>query len=207
MRIHIIRHGLTHANLEHRYQGETDAPLCPEGRERLKKADFTPQRVFASPLRRAGETAQVLFPGAEPIEVSGLAEMRFGIFEGHTWRELSEGPFGDFYQKWIDSGGTLAIPGGESRAEFCERVCAAFDAAVRLAEKDGLEEIAFLAHGGTQMAVMERFALPERDYYSWNGRPGEGFVLETVPGLCAERRFRLLYREDFSVPLKGEEEC
>ncbi len=29
-----------------------------------------------------------------------------------------------------------------------------------------------MAHGGTQMAVMERYACPRRDYYTWCGQRG-----------------------------------
>ena len=35
-----------------------------------------------------------------------------------------------------------------------------------------------LAHGGTQMAAMERFAVPHRDYYAWCGPNAGGFVLD-----------------------------
>ena len=47
---YLIRHGRTAGNLERRYIGSTDEPLCPEGRQeisglRAPEAD----RVFASP--------------------------------------------------------------------------------------------------------------------------------------------------------------
>ena len=35
MRLELIRHGETALQKEHRYQGITDAPLSPEGREKL----------------------------------------------------------------------------------------------------------------------------------------------------------------------------
>jgi len=45
-------------------------------------------------------------------------EMDFGAFEGHNYQELSGDPA---YQRWIDSGGTLPFPEGESREEFIRR--------------------------------------------------------------------------------------
>ena len=58
-KLHLIRHGLTSANLEGRYIGSgTDLPLCEEGRAgllELKQQFEYPQvgLVFTSPLLRA----------------------------------------------------------------------------------------------------------------------------------------------------------
>ena len=35
MTVYLIRHGQTQGNLERRYIGSTDQPLCPAGREAL----------------------------------------------------------------------------------------------------------------------------------------------------------------------------
>ena len=41
------------------------------------------------------------------------------------------------------------------------------------------EKEAFLVvHGGTIMAVLDRFSEPHRDYYDWQIRNGEGFQAE-----------------------------
>ena len=40
------------------------------------------------------------------------------------------------------------------------------------------ELLVILAHGGTQMAAMERYALPRRDYYAWCGPNAGGYVLD-----------------------------
>ena len=36
-KIHILRHGLTQANLEGRYIGRSDPPLCEQGRAQLRE--------------------------------------------------------------------------------------------------------------------------------------------------------------------------
>ena len=69
-KLHLIRHGMTAGNLQGLYIGSgTDIPLCDEGRAQLKelKERFEyPQvdTVFSSPLVRAVETANILFPNA-----------------------------------------------------------------------------------------------------------------------------------------------
>ena len=76
-KIHLIRHGLTRGNLEGRYIGVTDLPLCPQGRaqleELLEQGEYPMvERVYVSPLLRARQTAQLLFPGWEPVELAGV---------------------------------------------------------------------------------------------------------------------------------------
>ena len=42
LNILFIRHGQTQGNLERRYIGSTDQPLCPEGREALAGRQLPP---------------------------------------------------------------------------------------------------------------------------------------------------------------------
>lgn len=56
-RIAFIRHGMTQANLDGRYIGTTDLPLCREGAdqlyEKIEKYDYpSVQKVYTSPLKR-----------------------------------------------------------------------------------------------------------------------------------------------------------
>lgn len=37
-----------------------------------------------------------------------------------------------------------------------------------------------VAHGGTQMAALERFAVPHKNYYSWCAPAAGGFVLDAA---------------------------
>lgn len=82
------------------------------------------------------------------------------------------------YREWVDSGCRSPVPGGESMERFCQRTCAAFEALMDREAEAGEPLLAIVAHGGTQMAVLERFALPRRDYFSWRGPLGGGFVLD-----------------------------
>lgn len=45
-----------------------------------------------------------------------------------------------------------------------------------------------VAHGGTQMAALERFGRPARDYWDWQSPPGGGFLLETDAERWAKTR-------------------
>jgi len=186
MLIYLLRHGETDWNVERRYQGLTDIPLSRRGRGLLGRADFAPARVYVSPLRRASETASLLFPGAEQIVVPDLRELDFGVFEGRTADEMEKDAA---YRNWVEGGCSDRCPGGEGWAEFSQRTCAAFEKLMEAAP----DPLVIVAHGGTQMAVLERYGRPARSRWEWLCKNGGGFLLET--GTWREKRALSLVRE------------
>ena len=179
MLIYLLRHGQTEYNAQKRYQGQRDIPLSPEGAAQLRRADFDPDVVYVSTLQRTSQTARILFPEAKLVPVDGLKEMCFGSFEGRNYIEMEHDPD---YLAWVVANCESPCPDGETKAAFCERICTAFSALVDKALADGEEMLVILAHGGTQMAAMERFAVPHRDYYAWCGPNAGGFVLDAIFG-------------------------
>lgn len=174
MKINLIRHGMTAGNLEKRYIGRTDEPLCPAGISALNSRLYpAPGTLICSPMKRCIETARLIFPGTEPQIYHDLRECDFGDFEEKNYRDLTGNAD---YQRWIDSGGTLPIPGGEAPDDFRERCCREFLMAVRA--NSAADTLTFVVHGGTIMSVMERFALPRRSYFEWQCQNGGGFSAE-----------------------------
>lgn len=170
MTVYLIRHGQTQGNLERRYIGSTDQPLCPQGRAALEGRILPPvDAVYVSPLLRCRETAAILFPGQTPRMVDDLRECGFGAFENHTYEELKDDPA---YQLWLNTGGASAPPGGEDRASQQRRTVRAF---LALAARHGAGDfIALVVHGGTIMCLLE--ALEEsRQFYRWQVPNGGGF--------------------------------
>ena len=176
MLVYMLRHGETDYNRDSKYQGRRDIPLSENGLKKLKKADFDPDIVYVSPLIRAKQTAERLFPNARQIDIPELMEMDFGIFEGRSHREMENDPV---YRKWVDGMCEDRIPGGEKKSEFTDRVCRGFERIVDSAVDNGRETLVIVAHGGTQMAALERFGLPRRDYYKWIGPLAGGYVFQT----------------------------
>ena len=175
MLIYLLRHGLTAYNAEKRYQGQRDIPLSAEGRAMLRKADLSPRTVYITPLCRTRQTAEVLFPQAALVEVPDLKEMCFGSFEGRNYIEMEHDPD---YLAWVNANCESSCPDGETKQAFSDRICRAFSALVDKALADGEQQLVILAHGGTQMAALERYALPHRNYYEWCGPNAGGFVLD-----------------------------
>lgn len=173
MRFILIRHGKTRGNLERRYIGcRTDEELCAEGIAQLKTQHYpNVDMVFASPMNRCIQTAGIIYPGKQLRIVNDLRECDFGEFERCNYEELKDNPA---YQAWLDSSGELPFPGGESRKEFSARCVKAFEEIIcDLPEGN----YAFILHGGTIMAIMERFAKPAGSYYDYQVQNGKGFIL------------------------------
>lgn len=161
-----IRHGATAGNLARRYIGRTDEPLCPAGlaqAEALEAQHLQADRVIVSPLLRARQTAELVFPGHEITIEPGFAETDFGIFEGKNADELADCPA---YRAWVDTGCQGPIPRGESVADFKARCCAAFEAQIQTLPEGC--RAALVVHGGVIMAICEAYTLPRRDFYSYH---------------------------------------
>ena len=177
----LIRHGMTASNSEKRYLGRTNEPLSEEGRRLLllrKEQGCYPAAsfLFSGPMTRCLQTGRLLYPEKTPLLIPEWTEMDFGEFEGKNYRELS----GDArYQAWIDSGGLLPFPGGESREAFLLRCRKGLERLLRMLEKKGPGEMAgnmaaAIVHGGTIMALLS--ALCGGDYFDYQAANGHGYI-------------------------------
>ncbi|MDD6038528.1 MAG: histidine phosphatase family protein [bacterium] len=181
-KILFIRHGQTAGNMEKRYVGITDEPLCDAGRltvsekkrmlrDHAKHLGDNHVLLAVSPMLRCVETATTMFPNVKQQIIDDFREMDFGQFEYKNYLELEGNPD---YQRFIDSGGKTDFPGAEKREDFRNRCCRAFERFC--CEHMHIEEDirwVFVVHGGTIMSILERYALPHKDFYDWQIQPGE----------------------------------
>ena len=182
-KLHLIRHGITAGNLQGLYIGSgTDLPLCDEGRAQLadlKERFAYPQvdTVFSSPLLRAVETANILFPGAaHQFTVHDLREAGFGKFEGRPVKELVHD---EDFKKWITPGSGYLPEGAEPTEQFHAR-CA--DSLLKLFEymiRMDVTEAACVTHGGVIMSMLSQRAVPTRRPEQWMADPGCGYTVQT----------------------------
>ena len=178
----LIRHGETQANKERRYLGKTDEALSESGIEILrsyKEQNYYPdvKYLFVSPMKRCMETAKILYPKLCPVMIPEWEEIDFGEFEYKNYEELKDD---SRYQKWIDSGGLLDFPDGESREHFmirCEaglmKMC---DKLYQITGTDTNASIrtGIIAHGGTVMALLHSFG--GADYFDSQIANGRGYL-------------------------------
>lgn len=185
--IHLIRHAMTSGNLEGRYIGHTDIPLCKEGIAQLHDimdnygAYPEVDAVFSSPLKRCLETAKEIYPDKEPIILNDLIEYDFGEFEGKTAEELQNDP--DFAEWLSGSNPNKAAPFGDSQVRFNYRVCACFEKIVDAVIRAGTKNTAVITHGGVIMSIMTAYALPEAPMHEWLTPNSCGYTLRITPSI------------------------
>jgi broad specificity phosphatase PhoE len=150
----LVRHGETDDNAAARFQGRLDTRLNTRGREQahalaLTLRDEGLRALYASPLLRAQETAQIVGDalGIRAELDERLVEADAGSWTGRAIAEIvAEQP--DEFDRWRTVDRTFRFPAGESVAEQAERMAAA------LAEIAGGPLPALVVtHGGTIRAV------------------------------------------------------
>lgn len=180
----LIRHGETQANRERRYLGKTDESLSEGGIEALKsykerKRYPDVEYLFTSPMKRCMETAEILYPDICPVIIPEWEEIDFGWFEYKNYDDLKDDMQ---YQAWIDSGGRLDFPEGESKKDFILRCESGFikmcnELKFSQAAKQNANEnisVGMIVHGGTIMALLSSYG--GKNYFDYQVSNGGGCV-------------------------------
>jgi probable phosphoglycerate mutase len=120
-----IRHAPTEWNAARRLQGRTDVALGTDGIAAARRWHAAPAWsaycVLASPLKRARETACLLFPGHAITLEPRLMEMDFGTWEGKTLAELRAEPGAEAEER-ERRGLDFSAPGGETPRQVQARL-------------------------------------------------------------------------------------
>jgi broad specificity phosphatase PhoE len=112
--ITLLRHGESVGNAEARWQGQADFPLNDTGRtqaralaERWQAEEMTFERIFASPLLRARETAEIVASALNvPVELNPvLLERAIGEYSGLTGEEVRQFARSEFINPYDAVGG------------------------------------------------------------------------------------------------------
>jgi len=136
-RIVLVRHGQTIWNREQRFRGRADVDLDELG---LKQAEATGRYVaarwpvvaiYASPMRRAMQTAEALARAqgltAHPLE--GLMDIDFGEWQGCLADEMAQ-RYSDLFRVWLEAPHMMRFPGGEGLDDVRSRIVSALNGVV-----------------------------------------------------------------------------
>lgn len=182
-RLCILRHGRTKANEEGIYIGKTDYPLSEEGKRQLKEIYESHEypkveKVYSSPLERAVQSAEILFPDREITEVDDLREVDFGVFEGLRAEELINL---DSYKKWLKGGLDNPPPSGESLRNMMVRCYTALNGIILDMMHEDITSAGVMTHSGILMNMMSCFGLPKYKPMEFACPVGHGYeVLVTA---------------------------
>ncbi len=199
-KIHLIRHGENEGSGEGRYIGHTDLPLSEEGRARAMqmKDDFPypyADSVFCSPLKRCRETAAILYPDREAVDLPGFIECNFGEFENKTADELRDN---EDFAGWL--AGKNAPPFGEASKDFGKRVCACFESLADGMMKSGVFNVSVITHAGVIAAVLSAYGLPQAPMHSWVIPNCSGYTLLLDPSIWMRGRKAEIFAEIPDIP-------
>lgn len=154
-RVHLVRHGATVWNEEHRIQGGRDIPLSDVGIKQAqelsdKLREIEIDVVCTSTLERAMQTAEIaLLDETIPVHThSGLNERNYGEYEGRLFSDVEKA----FGEGATNSRNPL---GGETREEFILRVDNTFDELISLHSG---KNILLISHGGVIQRLHERLS-------------------------------------------------
>lgn len=151
----LVRHGQTEWNLQRRIQGSTDIPLNDTGREHAADAaallrDTTHHAIYASPLTRARQTAEIIAQdlGLGDLTLSpDMREREFGDAEGMLVTDYLA-KFGDWHSD---------VPGAERLSEVRDRALTALDRIARTERERSAptaRSVIVVTHGGVIRALL-----------------------------------------------------
>ncbi|MFN8389926.1 MAG: histidine phosphatase family protein [Bdellovibrionota bacterium] len=164
MRLIIVRHGETDANVNGVLQGHQDNPLNHRGRIQAKRvahrlADEPMDALYSSDLLRAIETARAISSavGVDLETSHELRERSYGEFEGRPVHE---------YRSALAASGLQReefVPlGGESVVQVEARVSKFLS---DLREQFAMKTVTLVAHSGTNRALLK--ILLNKQYSDW----------------------------------------
>lgn len=149
--IYFIRHGQTDLNLRGIVQGRgVNSPLNTNGIqqaqaffEAYKAVAF--DKIYASTLLRTHQTvAPFLTQGLEMVELEGLDEISWGIYEGQEQTEEILKGFEQVVGSWRNNDLDLAIPNGESPNTLVRRQK---EAIAHIVSQENEETVLVCMHG------------------------------------------------------------
>lgn len=188
--LYLFRHGLTKGNINAQYIGHTDYSLTTDSisaLKNIKKKHHYPEvdAVFVSPLKRAKQSADIMFPKNNKIVIDEFIEYNFGEFEELTAEDLKDN---DDFKEWLRGDITARPPHGESNAEFVHRICTAFEKVIDGCIKTGTQNIAIVSHAGVLMTILSSYGVPEAPMAHWQMDAGYGYKLRITPSLWMQAR-------------------
>ncbi|WP_314718690.1 histidine phosphatase family protein [uncultured Actinomyces sp.] len=168
--LHLVRHGRTVLNEQHRTQGRADSPLTPQGRQGalavgayLREVPFV--HAYTSPQGRVLETTDLLLAGREDVPrtvLSGLREYDYGVYEAGPDEVMLAALPARTHLPAVLAGRDPGAPGGVRARDYLARTDAALARIVadlrRWGAGDGAgPHVLVVSHGMTLTSLVARW--------------------------------------------------
>lgn len=174
MRLILVRHGETEANVNGVYSGWTNYHLTEKGKKQVKRlvnilVEENIDVIYSSPSERTLDTARNI-GSLLNLEVNikeNIRELNFGIFEGKTNKEIQD-EFQRDYKAWVEDFVNFRIPKGESLQDLYTRINSL------LTDIKGTDKTyLFVTHGGViQTIITMLLGLELKKMWNFKAPPG-----------------------------------
>jgi alpha-ribazole phosphatase len=156
MNLYMVRHGQTAASRENRFSGSSDPPLTIVGEAMAEAfarayAALTWDSIYASPMLRTRQTADVLFrlTGVQIQLEDGLREMDYGEWEGLRQADVKQ-RWPEAFEYWADDVASRGTPGGETAFQVAARAMRVVEA-IRTRHQSG--NVLIVSHKATLRVI------------------------------------------------------
>lgn len=167
MKLLLIRHGQSQCNVLKQVTGSAESPLSALGcsqvsrlKETLCARDLSSTEVWVSAMRRARETAEILFPN-----IAHVVDPAYNEVDAGKVAEWPRGRFDEVFDDfWCPFDPKRQFPDGESHQDLQDRVIAALT--LLIDRKTGSDElIVLVAHAGTISSIFHwLYAVPMESF-------------------------------------------
>jgi len=161
-KLFLLRHLKSQWNLENKFTGWTDVPLCPEGIDSAPKTakglvGVEIDKVYTSPLIRNRETVSLILKnlGEEKLPIiidKALDERNYGELQGLNKDEVKK-QYGEEQVRLWRRSYSVAPPGGESLKDVYERTVPFFKKYIEEDLKAGKNVLVVASHNSLRAIV------------------------------------------------------
>lgn len=164
--VHFVRHGENPANLTREFSCRivdyslTERGIAQAERTAATFADAPVAAVYASPLKRAYETAEVIArPHRLPVRIrDNFREVDVGALETCPPTDEAWAAHDAIFAAWAAGDHHMSFPDGESLSDIYQRMSRGIEAVVRAHPG---QEVVVVAHGGILAATVGLFCPDE----------------------------------------------
>lgn len=164
-RIYLIRHGeSTHNSNGNKLSGLTDVDLTKKGIEQCKTTrkyveKLEIDKIYSSSLKRAINSANLIFPKKEVVFTKSLREFNYGNYEGINANFKTEDLI---IKKWNTSPGNLTFPEGDNTLKFSQNF---YNSILNMVEISNEHNIAFVTHKTAIRLFVAKIIHLDPDYF------------------------------------------
>lgn len=162
IKILFIRHAESEYSRDGIYAGKVDCNLTSSGLESAKKfgktLDNSFDAIYCSPLKRAKQTLNAIFPEAHPIYDERISATSIGIWENQKKSSLDK-HLVELFRK-----GLYNPPGAETHSDVDKRVCSFVEELFEQYQNN--EKILVITHNGILRSVERNFIKSEQKLIS-----------------------------------------